>query len=146
MNCVPGSDGGSPQHFLLEVRGAPRIPGVIQVNTPTLHAPQSDQGTVGEIPAIYQERNPRPKFQLHDLEPGFDYTLFVYAVNGRGRSEPALLKHVTVVEPIGGKMEERTGIFLEDLKKALPKASSENLIIVIALTGTGNRRWDYIFF
>ncbi|XP_076667371.1 motor axon guidance molcule sidestep isoform X2 [Andrena cerasifolii] len=137
VNCVAGADGGSPQHFLLEVRAVPGSPGVVQVNPPTLHAPQSDQGTVGEVPAIYQERNPRPNFQLHNLEPGFDYTLYVYAVNGRGRSEPALLEHVRVAEPIGGKMEERTGIFLEDLKKALPKASSENLIIVIALTGTG---------
>ncbi|XP_076234186.1 motor axon guidance molcule sidestep isoform X2 [Calliopsis andreniformis] len=134
VNCVPGADGGSPQYFLLEVRRVPRIPGA-QVNPPTLHAPQNDQGTVGEIPVIRQERNQRPQFLLHNLEPGFDYTLLVYAVNGRGRSEPALFRHVRVAEPIGGKMEERTGIFLEDLKKALPKTSSENLIIVIALTG-----------
>lgn len=138
MNCVPGADGGSPQYFLLEVRGVPKSPGLVQVNSPTLHAPQSDQGTVGEVPAIYQERNPSPNFQLHGLEPGFDYTLYVYAVNGRGRSEPALLEHVRVVEPIGGKIE-RNGLFLEDLKKALPSAASENMIIVIALTGIGNR-------
>ncbi|XP_076547523.1 motor axon guidance molcule sidestep isoform X3 [Osmia lignaria lignaria] len=136
VNCVPGADGGSPQYFLLEVRGVPKSPGLVQVNSPTLHAPQSDQGTVGEVPAIYQERNPSPNFQLHGLEPGFDYTLYVYAVNGRGRSEPALLEHVRVVEPIGGKIE-RNGLFLEDLKKALPSATSENMIIVIALTGTG---------
>ncbi|XP_076637456.1 motor axon guidance molcule sidestep isoform X2 [Colletes latitarsis] len=136
VNCIPGADGGSPQYFLLEVRGIPRQPGAIQVNSPTLHAPQSDQGTVGEVPAVYQEKNVRPNFQLHDLDPGFDYTLYVYAVNGQGKSEPALLEHVRVLEPIGGKLERTgTGVFLEDLKKALPKASSENLIIVIALTG-----------
>lgn len=138
MNCVPGADGGSPQYFLLEVRGIPRNFGVVQMNPPTLHAPQSDQGMVGDVPAIYQERNPRPSFQLHGLEPGFDYTLYVYAVNDRGRSEPALLEHIRVAEVIGGKIE-RNGLFLEDLKKALPEASSENMIIVIALTGTGNR-------
>ncbi|XP_078033880.1 motor axon guidance molcule sidestep [Augochlora pura] len=138
VNCVPGADGGSPQYFLLEVRGGPRDPSVVQVNTATLQKPQSDQGTVGESPALYQEKNMRPNFQLHDLEPGFDYTLYVYAVNGRGRSEPALLRHVRVVDPIGGKLERTgTGVFLEDLKKALPSASSENLIIVVALAGTG---------
>ncbi|KZC06460.1 PREDICTED: hemicentin-2-like [Dufourea novaeangliae] len=138
VNCVPGADGGSPQYFLLEVRGAPRNPRVVQVNAATLHAPQSDQGAVGEVPAIYQEKNMMPNFQLHDLEPGVDYTLYVYAVNGQGRSEPALLEHVSVVEPIGGRLERTgTGIFLDDLKKALPNANSENLIIVIALTGTG---------
>ena len=137
VNCIPGEDGGSPQYFLLEVRGIPRNTAVVQANPSTLHAPQSDQGTVGEVPAIYQERNPRPNFQLHGLEPGFDYTLYVYAVNGRGRSEPALLEHVRVAGDIGGKVE-RDGLFLEDLKKALPKASSENMIIAIALTGTGN--------
>ncbi|CAK9822812.1 Neural cell adhesion molecule 1 [Anthophora retusa] len=136
VNCVPGADGGSPQYFLLEVRAITRSPGVVQLHSPTLHAPQSDQGTVGEVPAVYQEKNPRPNFQLHGLEPGFDYTLYVYAVNGQGRSEPALLEHVRIAEPIGGKIE-RNGLFLEDLKKALPKASSENMIIVIALTGTG---------
>ncbi|XP_076656681.1 motor axon guidance molcule sidestep [Halictus rubicundus] len=133
VNCVPGADGGSPQYFLLEVRGGPSV---LQVSTATLHAPQSDQGTVGEVPALYQEKNMRPNFQLHDLEPGFDYTLYVYAVNGRGRSEPALLRHVRVPDSIGGKLE-RAGVFLDDLKKALPSASSENLIIVIALAGTG---------
>ncbi|KOC66691.1 Neural cell adhesion molecule 1, partial [Habropoda laboriosa] len=136
VNCVPGADGGSPQYFLLEVRAATKSPAVVQVHSPTLHAPQSDQGTVGEVPTVYQERNPRPNFQLHGLEPGFDYTLYVYAVNGQGRSQPALLEHVRVAESIGGKIE-RNGLFLEDLKKALPKASSENMIVVIALTGTG---------
>jgi len=91
---------------------------------------------VGESPPIYQDMNPTPHFQLHDLKPGYDYTVYIYAINGRGKSEPALLENVRVAESIGGKME-RSGIFLEDLKKALPQASSENMIIVIALTGTG---------
>lgn len=80
--------------------------------------------------------NPSPNFQLHDLEPGYDYTVYIYAINGRGRSEPVLLENIRVAEPLGGKIEN-SGIFLEDLKKALPQASSENMIIAIALTGTG---------
>lgn len=141
INCVPGSDGGSPQHFLLEVRGSPGNSEIGQIIPQTLQTPQSDQGTVGESPSIYQDMNQTPNFQLHDLEPGYDYTVYVYAINGRGRSEPALLEHIRVVEPIG-KLE-RSGIFLEDLKKALPQASSENMIIAIALTGTGkiDFRW-----
>ncbi|XP_011137451.1 hemicentin-2 isoform X2 [Harpegnathos saltator] len=139
VNCIPGSDGGSPQHFLLEVRGSPKNAGIGQVGEGlynTLQTPQSDQGLVGDSPPIYQDMNPSPNFQLHDLEPGYDYTVYIYAVNGRGRSEPVLLEHVRVAEPTGGKVE-RSGIFLEDLKKALPRASSENMIIAIALTGTG---------
>ncbi|XP_014478180.1 PREDICTED: hemicentin-2 [Dinoponera quadriceps] len=133
VNCVPGSDGGSPQHFLLEVRGSPRNVG--QIGFHTLQTPQSDQGLVGDSPPIYQDMNPSfPNFQLHDLVPGYDYTVYIYAVNGRGRSEPVLLEHIRVAEPIGSKVE-RSGIFLEDLKKALPRASSENMIIAIALTG-----------
>lgn len=134
VNCIPGSDGGSPQHFLLEVRGSFRNSVIGHIDPHTLQTPQSDQGMVGESPPIYQDMNPTPNFQLHDLEPGYDYTVYVYAVNGRGMSEPALLEHVRVFEPIGGKME-KSGIFLEDLKKALPQASSENMIIAIALTG-----------
>ncbi|XP_012276014.1 neural cell adhesion molecule 2 [Orussus abietinus] len=127
VNCIPGSDGGLPQHFLLEVRGSLVHSGILQV-------PQSDQAAAGEAPPIYQERNPRPIFQLHDLEPGFDYTVIVYAVNGRGRSEPFFLEKVRVAESIGRKLE-RGGVFLEDLKKVIPKAASENMIIVMALIG-----------
>lgn len=93
---------------------------------------------MGDSPPIYQDTNQSPNFQLHDLEPGYDYTVYVYAINGRGKSEPALLEHVRVIEPIG-KME-RSGIFLEDLKRALPHANSENMIIAIALTGTGKNQ------
>lgn len=139
MNCVPGADGGTPQYFLLEVRGAPRRdPVQATAYSPTLHAPQSDQGTVGgEAPPIYQERNPSPSFQIRGLDPGFDYTFYVYAVNGQGRSEPVLLENVRVGEVMGEGRVERNGLFLEDLKRALPNSSPENVIIVVALTGTG---------
>ncbi|XP_020291776.1 neural cell adhesion molecule 2 isoform X3 [Pseudomyrmex gracilis] len=133
VNCIPGSDGGSPQHFVLEVRGFLRNSGI-----DTLQTPQNDQGLVGESSPIYQDMSPTPNFQLHDLEPGYDYTVYVYAVNGRGWSEPALLEHVRIANSVGFRKKlEKNGIFLEDLKKALPQASSENMIIAIALTGIG---------
>lgn len=137
VNCVPGADSGTPQYFLLEVRGAPRRdPVQATAYSPTLHAPQSDQGTVGgEAPPIYQERNPSPSFQIRGLDPGFDYTFYVYAVNGQGRSEPVLLENVRVGEVMGEGRVERNGLFLEDLKRALPNSSPENVIIVVALTG-----------
>lgn len=135
VNCIPGSDGGSPQHFLLEVRGYPGNAAIGQIDPHTLQALQSDQGIIEESLPLYKEMNPTPNFQLHDLEPGYDYTVYIYAVNGRGRSEPALLEHIRVAEPL--RNTEKNGIFPEDLKKALSQASSENMIIVIALTGTG---------
>lgn len=122
VNCMPGSDGGSPQQFLLEVRG----------HTGLLQALQSDQGVVGEVPPIYQERNPQPIFRLHDLEPGFDYTVVVYAVNNRGRSEPVLLENIRVVEPINNL--DKTGIILEDLKD-IPQANLESMFVIISLIG-----------
>ena len=133
MNCIPGSDGGLPQHFLLEVRSPFRDTEPLQTRQ-ILQTPQSDQASGGEAPPIYQERNPQPVFQLHDLMPGIDYTVSVYAENKQGRSEPILLENIRVVEPIGSKLGS-DGIFLKDMKSVLPEASSENLILIMAFIG-----------
>ncbi|XP_015589781.1 uncharacterized protein LOC107265151 isoform X5 [Cephus cinctus] len=132
VNCIPGSDGGLPQHFLLEVRGG----SLGQAQTGLLQAPQSDQGVIGEAPPIYQERNPKPVFQLHDLEPGYEYTVAIYAVNNRGRSDPVLLENIRVAAPLGPV--ERISIMLEDLKKVIPQTSSNNIIVIMALIGAAS--------
>ncbi|XP_033218244.1 protein turtle homolog B [Belonocnema kinseyi] len=136
VNCIPGSDGGLPQHFLLEVRSPLINNGLLQTRQ-ILQTPQSDQASGGEVPPIYQERNPEPIFQLHDLVPGIDYTVSVYAENKQGRSEPILLENIRVVEPIGSKLGS-DGIFLKDLKSVLPEASSENFILAMSLIGTSS--------
>jgi len=123
VNCIPGLDGGSPQHFLLEVKVYSAI-GQIDPHITI----QNDQGTIEES-SLYKEINPTPNFQLHNLKPGNDYTAYIYAINRRGMSEPVLLEHIRV--------ENMDKNFPEDLKKALSQTSSENMIIVIALTGTG---------
>lgn len=133
VSCSPGSDGGLPQHFLLEVRGTSQNSMLYQPPQ-TLQTPQSDQGSVGEVSPIYRESNPDPIFLLHDLEPGFDYTVTVYAVNGQGKSKPVQMDNVRVVEPIGEK-SSRSDIFLQDLKSVLPRADSEHMIIILALVG-----------
>lgn len=127
VNCVPGSNGGLPQHFLLEVRGSLKNPGLEQI-------PQSDQGVAGEAPSIYEERNREPIFQLRDLKPGFDYTIAVYAVNDQGKSHPVLLENIRVVQPMERKVEKGSA-FLEDLTRIIPQASSENAIIIVGLIG-----------
>ena len=137
VNCIPGSDGGLPQHFLLEVRTAQEGRELFQTSQ-TLQTPQSDQGAAGEAPPIYQERNPSPSFHLHDLEPGFDYTVAVYAVNGRGRSEPALLRNVRVSESVGRTLERSGGFVLKDLRSVIPQANSENMIMILSVIGKCN--------
>lgn len=135
VNCVPGSDGGLPQHFLLEVRSDDDERKELFQTSQTLQTPQSDQGAAGEAPPIYQERNPRPSFHLHDLEPGLDYTVAVYAVNGRGRSEPALLRNIRVSEPLGNKLERSGGFVRNDLRGIIPEANSENMIMILGVIG-----------
>lgn len=127
VNCVPGSDGGLPQHFLLEVRGT--------LSSATgLHTPQSDQGVAGEAPPIYQARNPRPVFQLHTLEPGLEYTMLVYAVNNKGRSDPVLLENVRIAGPSDNV--EKSGIFIQDLSKvAAPNSASYSFVLTVAVIG-----------
>lgn len=133
VNCVPGSDGGLPQHFLLEVRGS--LKNSVLFQTPqTLLAPQSDQGAVGEVPPIYRESNPRPIFLLRDLDPGLDYAVSVYAVNEQGKSKPLLLDNVRmpVVEFARDNDKlTRHEVFLQDLKSA-PR---DQLVTIAAFVG-----------
>lgn len=127
VNCVPGSDGGLPQHFLLEVRGAVG-------STTGLHTPQNDQGSAGEAPPICEEINPKPVFQLHTLEPGLEYTMSVYAINNKGRSDPVLLENVRVAGPLD-KME-KSGIFIQGSTNVVsPSSASYRVVLIAALIG-----------
>lgn len=148
VNCVPGADGGLPQHFLLEVRGSPRRSASLVQD---LHAPQSDQGGAaaagGETPPIYQEKNQSPSFQLHDLTPGLDYTLAVYAVNGRGRSQPVLLEHVRVVRPLGSRLESNGGGVIFGIGASLlPGAATQGTIVIAVLSGKLINQLILLFF
>ncbi|XP_011309481.1 hemicentin-1 [Fopius arisanus] len=132
VNCIPGSDGGLPQHFLLEVRGSVVGSELFQTSH-TLQTPQSDQGEAGEVPPIYRTENPRPTFQLHDLEPGFEYTLAVYAINQRGKSEPRLIRNVRIMESIGRNLEQAggAGFVINGLKSFIPTGETQNMMIIV---------------
>ncbi|XP_046659598.1 hemicentin-2 [Homalodisca vitripennis] len=75
--CTAGSDGGLPQHFVLEVRETDR---------------PSDQAQPGaRIAPLYRDLGSVPRFLLHSLEPGAEYQLLIYAKNAMGVSEPPVL-------------------------------------------------------
>ncbi|CAB0002390.1 unnamed protein product [Nesidiocoris tenuis] len=79
--CLPGSDGGLPQIFLLEIYvGGSRTP---RVNFTATDAPY---------------------FYLTDLEVDVSIRLIVYAVNSKGRSSPVVLDDITLRDP-----QKRTG-------------------------------------
>ncbi|XP_031843590.1 neural cell adhesion molecule 2 isoform X1 [Nomia melanderi] len=73
VECFAGFDGGQPQHFLLEVYD--QITGKLQANI-----------TSRESAA----------FTVQDLEPGKVLNMILYAVNAKGRSDPALLEGFTL--------------------------------------------------
>ncbi|KAK0081296.1 hypothetical protein PV326_007745 [Microctonus aethiopoides] len=132
VNCIPGSDSGLPQHFLLEVRGSLVGSEVIQASQ-TLQVPQSDQGELGEGPPIYRIENSLPSFQLDYLEPGYDYTLAIYAVNKHGRSNPKRLRNVRIVEQLGNNMERSGGFVIKNLQSIIPNSATRNMIIYVAV-------------
>ncbi|XP_046600851.1 B-cell receptor CD22 [Neodiprion lecontei] len=129
VNCVPGSDGGLRQHFVLEVRGA-------SGSSTGLHTPQNDQGVVGEAPPICEARNQRPFFQLHCLEAGFEYTMSVFAVNEKGRSDPVLLENVRIAGPPPDRTE-KSKIYNNDepLEVITSKSAAYSVVLVVALIG-----------
>ncbi|XP_011639575.1 nephrin, partial [Pogonomyrmex barbatus] len=73
VECTAGFDGGQPQHFLLEVFD--QHTGILQANV-----------TSRENAA----------FTVQGLEPGRVLNMILYAVNARGRSDPALLEGFTL--------------------------------------------------
>ncbi|XP_053597595.1 synaptogenesis protein syg-2 [Microplitis demolitor] len=135
VNCIPGSDGGLPQHFLLEVRGSMVETQLLQTSQ-TLQTPQSDQGKIGEAPPIYRTENLRPTFQLNDLEPGYDYTLAVYAINKHGRSQPKLFRNVRIYGSDAGRNMEVSGEFvIDNVQNIIPRSNLENFFITVGVIG-----------
>ncbi|KAL1110301.1 hypothetical protein AAG570_008378 [Ranatra chinensis] len=80
--CQPGSDGGLPQVFILELYSGP---------TSQLR---------------YNMTGSEPYFLLTDLEPDVTFRIAVLAVNSKGRSPAFVLEEVTFRDP-----EKRTGTF-----------------------------------
>ncbi|KAK4310318.1 hypothetical protein Pmani_018136 [Petrolisthes manimaculis] len=95
VECMSGSDGGKPQHFVARVFAAP---------THTL---------------IATLQEPTPRFHVGDLTPGQDYLITVTAVNAKGNSEPEEIDAVRlkVAEKRMGEVSEPpvsplVGVFL----------------------------------
>jgi hypothetical protein len=126
VNCLPGSSGGLPQHFLLEVRG------ILGSSSLPQQIPQSDQTAADEAPAVLEDRNDQPSFQLYGLLPGYDYTIAVYAENSQGRSLPVLIENIRVTEPLHKKVAESK--FLGDISAIMTRTNGlENAFIVLGL-------------
>ncbi|XP_031784749.1 muscle M-line assembly protein unc-89 [Nasonia vitripennis] len=136
VNCIPGANGGLPQHFVIEVHSSSESSGLMQ------QIPQSDQGAAGQAsaamatstsPAVYQDRNEEPSFQLYGLMPGYDYTIAVFAENSQGRSLPVLIENIRVAE-FSQIRRPTDSHFLGDLASVLPQpANVETAFIVIGL-------------
>ena len=73
VECIAGFDGGQVQSFILELYD--QHTGLLQANV-----------TARENAA----------FTVKDLEPGKVLNMVLYAVNGKGRSEPTLLEGFTL--------------------------------------------------
>ncbi|XP_058801872.1 synaptogenesis protein syg-2-like isoform X3 [Phymastichus coffea] len=132
VNCIPGASGGLPQHFVLEVHGSLENSKLLQ------QIPQNDQGVSTDSsssdissPAalpVYSDRNEEPSFQVYGLQPGYDYTIVVYAENSRGRSQPVLIENIRVSESV------QRSRFLGALPNVISDVSSlKNVFIVITL-------------
>lgn len=75
--CLAGSDGGLPQHFILE-----------------LFTPQSTASPVARYNAT-----DRPVFLLSNLEPDVTFKVVVVAANDKGRSAPVAVTDLTFGDP-----------------------------------------------
>lgn len=81
VTCLPGFDGGLPQHFLLEL-----------------------YTTSSSIPRYNMTSFIEPYFFLDNLEPDVTFRIVVFAVNAKGRSSGVILEEVTFRDA-----EKRTG-------------------------------------
>ncbi|XP_074042436.1 sidestep II transmembrane protein, partial [Leptinotarsa decemlineata] len=70
--CLPGFDGGLPQHFLLEL-----------------------YSTNSAIPRFNMTSFTEPYFFLDNLEPDVTFRIVVFSVNSKGRSHGVILEEVT---------------------------------------------------
>ncbi|XP_073999572.1 sidestep II transmembrane protein [Rhodnius prolixus] len=80
--CQPGSDGGLPQMFLMQIY----------------------VGQYSEAPAYNITSTDTPYFLLSDLEAGVTLRLVIYALNSKGQSQPHIIEDVTLRDP-----QKRTG-------------------------------------
>ncbi|CAB3374611.1 Hypothetical predicted protein [Cloeon dipterum] len=72
VDCVEGFDGGLPQYFHVEVLEMP------------------------ERRLRHNSTSRNPSFTLHNLEPGLNFMLQMYAANAKGRSEPTTIEGLSI--------------------------------------------------
>lgn len=98
VECTAGFDGGQPQHFLLEV---------FDQHTQVLQANVTSRENAA--------------FTVQGLEPGKVLNMVLYAVNAKGRSEPALLEGFTlkVAEKQTGKLCQKYFLSSGELRKLI---------------------------
>ncbi|XP_043471061.1 uncharacterized protein LOC122504189 [Leptopilina heterotoma] len=136
VNCNPGSGKGSAQHFVLDVRET--ILGNQPMQTrQMLLTPQRDQEAFEETHSIYRERNILPNFQLRDLKPGLEYTIFIYAENDQGKSKPIVMKNVKLINLIDPTLNNDV-IYMKDLKSVMQSTNSVSSIFITVLIGVSS--------
>lgn len=116
INCAPGYDGGQKQYFILEVRrstssGTTDLQLVANDNNDDgrvrgYHHHHHNSGAVDQLsdqastaatdtdpPALFSFKGETPKFSLDGLPPMKSYSLMLYAINIKGRSDPVIIVH-----------------------------------------------------
>ncbi|KAF5299126.1 hypothetical protein FQR65_LT09484 [Abscondita terminalis] len=73
VECIESFDGGLPQSFLMEILELPLLE--LRLNATTYKTP--------------------PTFYAEGLEPGISYRILLYAINAKGRSDPAVIDAIT---------------------------------------------------
>lgn len=79
--CLPGFDGGLPQHFLLELYSGNSV-----------------------LPRFNMTSYTEPYFFLDNLEPDVTFRIIIYAMNSKGKSRGEVLEELMFRDP-----EKRTG-------------------------------------
>lgn len=111
VECIPGDDGGLRQHFNLEVYVgvSSSLNSFKKSNNEAMHiaGPTINKNMIGDqklsgpiMQRLHSNHNStQPNFIVSSLTPGTPYTLVLYAINAKGRSQSVSLSAVTLAAP-----------------------------------------------
>ena len=93
ISCEPGSDGGSKQYFVLEIRLANSSQDDVTNNevSDQLNDQAFDVHSKTMNKPLYKMQKESPVFDVYSLGVGLPYIFMLYAVNLKGKSEPVII-------------------------------------------------------